>query len=398
MAAAQLFGTIAAAGIFQALAVIFQVAAAVEGAALGDDVPQRVFMVVINVAQHVVCNPMFQIPCSTPTQLRLFFGQVVDFMRVHADDCTGKPLMEAEIRKYAGMQDFTDADWDELRAVYLGMCMKIDVQFGKLVEALKEEGIYDDCAIFFLSDHGDFTGDFDLPEKAQNCFEDCLTRVPLLIKPPKNIPLDPGISNSMVELVDFYATAMDLAGVQPTHTHFGHSLRPVLADRSAKVRDYVFCEGGRQPGETHCDEYHRNSKNGKGAPTTTVYWPKMKAQSEDDAHAKGIMMRDERYKYISRTVGKDELYDLQADPQEMTNRIDDESLAPVVVDMQRKMLKWLEATDDIVPFELDERFTPEMLWARVRGLVPPEKEAEVRKMIADGTPFPVLMGYCHSLK
>lgn len=66
--------------------------------------------------------------------------------------------------------------------------------------------------------------------------------------------------------------------------------------------------------------------------------------------------------------------------------------------MQRKMLKWLEATDDIVPFELDERFTPEMLWARVRGLVPPEKEAEVRKMIADGTPFPVLMGYCHSLK
>ena len=124
----------------------------------------------------------------------------------------------------------------------------------------------------------------------------------------------------------------------------------------------------------------------------------MKAHSEVDALAKGIMMRDERYKYISRTVGKDELYDLQADPQEMTNRIDDESLAPVVVDMQRKMLKWLEATDDIVPFELDERFTPEMLSARVRGLVPPEKEAEVRKMIADGTPFPVLMGYCHSLK
>ena len=126
--------------------------------------------------------------------------------------------MESEIRKYAGMQDFTDADWDELRAVYLGMCMKIDVQFGKLVEALKEEGIYDDCAIFFLSDHGDFTGDFDLPEKAQNCFEDCLTRVPLLIKPPKNIPLDPGISNSMVELVDFYARRWIWRACSPPHT------------------------------------------------------------------------------------------------------------------------------------------------------------------------------------
>ena len=50
------------------------------------------------------------------------------------------------------------------------------------------------------------------------------------------------------------------------------------------------------------------------------------------------------------------------------------------------------------PLSWTSALPPEMLWARVRGLVPPEKEAEVRKMIADGTPFPVLMGYCHSLK
>lgn len=41
--------------------------------------------------------------------------------------------------------------------------------------------------------------------------------------------------------------------------------------------------------------------------------------------------------------------------------------------MRLEMLKWLQATDDVVPFDHDARFTPEMLWARVRGMVPPEK-------------------------
>lgn len=315
--------------------------------------------------------------------------------RIRAAACTGKAKILSQIRSYTGMDEYTEADWDELRAVYHGMCMKIDAQFNRLLTALKQEGIYDDCAIFFLSDHGDFTGDYDLPEKCQNSFEDCLTRVPFLVKPPKGMPLDAGISDSLVELVDFYATAMEVAGVTPNHTHFGRSLLPVVADRTVKIRDYAFCEGGRQPGETHCDEYHQ--AGGNGAPKTTPYWPKMIAQQDDEAHAKGIMMRGERYKYISRTWGSDELYDLQVDPGETTNLVQDPALMPVLSRMRLDMLKWLQATDDTVPFEYDQRFTPKMLWARVRRMVPAGKENEVRQMIADNVSFPVLMNYCRTL-
>lgn len=79
----------------------------------------------------------------------------------------------------------------------------------------------------------------------QNTFEDCLTRVPLLVKLPRGEALDVGISDSLVELVDFYATAMDYARVMPDHDHFGRSLRPIIGDRTKSVRDYVFCKGGR---------------------------------------------------------------------------------------------------------------------------------------------------------
>ena len=315
--------------------------------------------------------------------------------RIRPEDCSGKARILETIRRYQGMDGYTEDDWNELRAVYLGMCMKIDRQFGRLTDALKEAGIYDDCAIFFFSDHGDFAGDYGLAEKAQNTFEDCLTRVPLLIKPPKGVEVTPGVSPALTELIDFYATALDFAGITPAHTHFGRSLRPLLGDLGAPGRKYVFCEGGRMPGETHCDEYHGAGPN--GPPKASPYWPKMMAQTDNTAHAKGIMMRGQRYKYVSRSIGPDELYDLDRDPGETCNLIDDGECADLVASMRLDMLKWLQATADIVPYEFDQRFTPEMMWARVRHLLRPEDEPAVRDMIANHVGFAKLMQYCKDL-
>lgn len=314
--------------------------------------------------------------------------------RIDPKDCTGKNKMEQLIRGYQNLDALTDEDWDDIRAIYLGMTMKIDVLFGRLVQALKDAGIYDDCAIFVMSDHGDFTGDYGIVEKSQNCFEDCLSRVPFLIKPPKGDTVDAGISESLAELVDLYATVMDYAGVTPSHTHFGKSLRPVLRDRSASVREYAFCEGGRNPDETHCDEYHTAAGTAK---ENDAYWPKKKAQSDHEAHAKATMIRDGRYKYISRTLGQDELYDLAEDPREMHNRIDDPALASEQLRLQKALMKWLQVTADIVPYDYDQRFTEEMLWRKMRSFVPAQFEEDMRQKIRSGMAIGPLFGYAMSL-
>ena len=315
--------------------------------------------------------------------------------RILPEDCSGKSKIMRDIRSYAALDGLSEGDWNEIRAVYLGMCARIDAQFRRLVDALKEEGIYDDCAVFFLSDHGDYAGDYGLVEKAQNSFEDCLTRVPLLIKPPASVPVSPGVSGSLAELVDFYATVMDLAGVRPSHTHFGRSLRPVLADRACKVRDFACCEGGRLPGERHCDEYH--DAKGRESVPQDVYWPKKKAQADDEAHAKGTMLRTERYKYVSRLAGGDELYDLEEDPGETRNRIDDPALGPVVTALRLQMLKWLQETSDIVPFKHDSRFTETMLLNKARSVAGPGHDPELLEAIRDGAGIGELMGFAHSL-
>ena len=118
----------------------------------------------------------------------------------------------------------------------------------------KRAGIYDDTLIFFFSDHGDFTGDYGLVEKTQNTFQDCLTRVPLLVKPPAGTPVSPRVSDALVELIDFPATVYALTGIEAGYDHFGRSLLPLLAGESDSHRDAVFCEGGRRRGERQCME------------------------------------------------------------------------------------------------------------------------------------------------
>ncbi|MBN2154318.1 MAG: sulfatase-like hydrolase/transferase, partial [Candidatus Lokiarchaeota archaeon] len=279
-------------------------------------------------------------------------------------DSAGKPSMLKGIAARQNLEGWTEDRWAELRAVYLGMIARVDHQFGLVVQALKEKGIYDETAVFFFSDHGDFTGDYGIVEKNQNTFEDCLSRVPFIIKPPLGIPVasqpgrpagQPNVCDALVELVDFSATVYDLALIEPGYWSFGRSLLPLLrGDKgAADHRDAVFCEGGRLAGETHCMERESaSSTDPRGA-----YWPRVSLQMDDTGpyHTKAAMCRTRRYKYVMRLYEADELYDLEVDPGESRNRIDDPAMAPVVNELRHRLLKWYMETADVVPLAPDKR-------------------------------------------
>lgn len=54
--------------------------------------------------------------------------------RIRLSECQVKSEIIRRIHQNVGMDGYSDADWDELRAVYLGMCMKVDSPFGKLMQ------------------------------------------------------------------------------------------------------------------------------------------------------------------------------------------------------------------------------------------------------------------------
>jgi arylsulfatase A-like enzyme len=254
--------------------------------------------------------------------------------RISADKLSNnKPSMLSGLREKYNMRSWTEDHWTELRATYYGM------------EALKEAGIYDDTAVFFFSDHGDFAGDYGLVEKTQNTFEDCLTRVPFIVKPPVNSAVQPRISDALVELVDLTATVQHYAGITPDYTHFGKSLVPIISGETDDHRDAVFCEGGRLNGELHCNESAPANED-----PSMLYWPRGEMQrSEGPEHTKATMIRTKKFKYVRRFYETDELYDLEKDPGETENKIDDSSLSNVLVELKERMLDFYQETCDVVP-------------------------------------------------
>lgn len=270
----------------------------------------------------------------------------------------GKSKMQRELSKLQGMQEWTECEYNELRAVYLGMCSKVDQMTGMILDALNEKGFYDNTAIFFFSDHGDYTGDYNLVEKVQNCFEDCLTNVPFLVKLPERYQKRKGINNELVELIDFYATAADIAELPQTHTHFGKTLVPYLQGKEEKVRSEVFCEGGFRKGEEHCKE-----TGGPKIPVKeSLYYPRQFLQASDEMYnGKAIMCRDSRYKYIKRLYEEDEFYDLKTDPKELRNLIDDPLYQEAILKSKEKLLTHLLDTADVVPLQKDTRMEKDFM-------------------------------------
>ena len=266
-------------------------------------------------------------------------------------DWSKKPSILKGIYDHQHLWTWTEERWQELRATYYGMCARVDHQLGMILTALKESNQYDQTAVFFFADHGDFTGDYGLVEKTQNTFEDCLTHVPLVIKPPKNIPTLPGVRDALVELVDFPATVYELAGINPGYTHFGRSLIPLIIGNSSEHREAVFCEGGRVHGEVQAMESMPENDTGNW-----LYYPRVHLQhSEGPEHTKAVMCRTKEYKYVHRLYEMDELYDLKADPAELDNRIDDPGLSSIKQNLRMRVLKFLLETGDVVPYQTDKR-------------------------------------------
>ncbi len=267
-------------------------------------------------------------------------------------DWKGKPSLLKGIHGRQNLKGWTEDRWRELRATYYGMCARQDELLGLLLQALRDANVYDDTAVFVFADHGDFTGDYGLVEKTQNTFEDCLSRVPFVVKPPSWLPVKPRVSDAMVELIDFPATVEAMTGIKPGHTHFGKSLLPLIAGETDDHRDAVFCEGGRRHGETHCMELESTSS----LRPEGLYWPRVDLQrSEGPEHTKATMCRTRDYKYVRRLYEQDELYDLRNDPRELNNRVDDPALAKVLADHKDRLLTFYQETCDVVPFETDKR-------------------------------------------
>ena len=227
----------------------------------------------------------------------------------------GKPAWVKEQRNswhgvdymYHGQMDF-----DAFYKRYCETLLSVDDSIGRVLDCLKEMGQAESTLVFYMGDNGFCFGEHGLIDK-RHMYEPSM-RVPLLaycpeiIKPGTKVP-------QLVQNIDIAPTILDAAGAQVPSYMDGRSFLPLLEGKDLSWRDMVFYE---------------------------YYWEAPFPQTPTT-----FGVRTDRWKFIHYhgVWDIDELYDIQNDPDEQNNLIEQPQHQDLVKKLRTRLYDWLEKTD-----------------------------------------------------
>ncbi|RMD75828.1 MAG: DUF4976 domain-containing protein [Lentisphaerae bacterium] len=198
----------------------------------------------------------------------------------------------------------TPEDWREMCRHYWAFCTWADAQIGRVLDFCDRHHLWENTVIAFSPDHGEMLGAHGKFDKGPDVYEET-THVPLIIfDPATRSPRNP---DSFVSLRDLFPTLISLAGAD-------HILSEDECRRSYwhTDHDHVFMT---------YDLYH-----GREFPLRAI--------------------RTSRYKYVWIPNDKCELYDLEHDPGERNNLIDDPQYTDLIHQLDTKLKTWMEKEGD----------------------------------------------------
>ncbi|PQO36770.1 iduronate-2-sulfatase [Blastopirellula marina] len=190
--------------------------------------------------------------------------------------------------------------WKHAIQSYLASIHFADAMLGRVLDALDNSEYADNTIVVLWSDHGWHLGEKQHWQK-YTAWRVC-TRIPLMIRVPKNCPGLPegtssGICNQPVNLVSLAPTLFDLCGLPPSKVHDGPSLTPLLKDVDGQ-------------------------------------WPHVSVTCLHNPGDYGLS--DNRWRYIHYANGDEELYDIAADRYEWNNLAADPKYADKLAELRAK--------------------------------------------------------------
>ncbi len=130
----------------------------------------------------------------------------------------------------------TEREAHHLRSNYGSKLSMIDHWFGKLLDQLDAQDLWDDTMVMVCTDHGHYLGEHDAFGKPALPLYETLGHTPLFIAWPGR---GPGSSDALSTNVDLFATLADFFDVTPEHRTHGESLLPIVRGERETVRDWA---------------------------------------------------------------------------------------------------------------------------------------------------------------
>jgi len=220
--------------------------------------------------------------------------------------------------------DIPEETWRRICACYYGLCACVDHEVGRLLAALDRLGLTENTIVAFNADHGKNLGEYGACEK--DTFDREVWRVPSLLSWPGHMPQNDHRTD-LCELIDFGPTLLALAGVERPAGFEGRDL--LASDEPDAV--YGVIGWGDDPSypadEIDVDE----CGDARRAAIRTRRW-RYDCTVRFDGHAAAPDERDGT------------LFDIENDPYEERNLINDPALAETVSDLHTRLERWLAKT------------------------------------------------------
>ncbi|MDF1815341.1 MAG: sulfatase-like hydrolase/transferase [Verrucomicrobiales bacterium] len=237
----------------------------------------------------------------------------------------GKKRATGEYARAKGIHGSDLNSW--LRQYHQGV-LALDEAVGKLVSTLKETGQYENTLIVFTSDQGFAWGQHGFRSKVAPY--DATIRSPLIISMPAKLPVAK-VNNTPVGGVDLIPTFFHFAGIDLPWKMHGTNLAPLLTNP-----------------ETNLDRPLLTVNTGQHYGSDTDIIPTDRAILEKSGGVPWYAsLHDGRYKYVRTFVENEteELYDLDNDPEELTNLASNAELSDRLVQMRKDTIAELTRTD-----------------------------------------------------
>jgi len=208
--------------------------------------------------------------------------------------------------------------WQYQRYVkdYLKCVAAVDDELGRVLDWLDASGLADDTVVVYTSDQGFFLGEHGWYDKRW-MYEESL-RTPLLVRWPARVAAG-SRSRAFVQNIDLAPTLLEAAGLRASSNLHGRSLVPVLLGRTpADWRTSIYYHYYDAPGEHDVPRHH------------------------------GV--RTERFKLIRyEELDEWELFDLRADPRELTNVADDPVYDDVRATLEAELVRLMARYGEPAP-------------------------------------------------
>jgi len=236
----------------------------------------------------------------------LFTSYLEPHQQNEIDKVIGPKGSKEKFKNYEVPGDLVDREgnWEENYPDYLGCCHSIDYNVGRIMDELEKQGLADNTIILYTSDHGCHFGTREGTYK-RSCHESSI-RIPMLA-------YGPGFNKGekieeLVSLIDLPPTLLTIAGLKVPDYMQGSPLQQVVQGEAEDWPEEVFLQiSESQVGRAIRTERWKYSvrapeKNGKKYSHSDIYVEDFLYDLENDPHERNNLVEDAEYAEVKEKL------------------------------------------------------------------------------------------------